>query len=220
MGIDSSLSFDDFDMDIQSVNDPRTEKTELLLSTSTINSIPVIDFFKEVIRKLNKNNDRIKAIVENISNSRILDLYTNSKQQHAQLMGFQRFLQTELAHEFTDLDDIYKEITLKPKSLENYTIQYTSEKNKLLVGILSDREKMEHIFSWEMDKKVEDVIQAIKKIATGLFTYLSELSDKKVLNGITPKQELLFEDSKSLCLIIFDELEEIRKQIDDRILKS
>ena len=79
---------------------------------------------------------------------------------------------------------------------------------------------MEHIFSWEMDKKVEDVIQTIKKIATGLFTYLSELSDKKVLNGITPKQELLFEDSKSLCLIIFDELEEIRKQIDDRILKS
>ena len=135
-------------------------------------------------------------------------------------MGFQRFLQTELAQEFTELDDIYKEITLKPKSLENYTIQYTLEKNKLLAGILSDREKMEHIFSWEMDKKVEDVIQTIKKIATGLFTYLSELSDKKVLNGITPKQELLFEDSKSLCLIIFDELEEIRKQIDDRILKS
>ena len=55
MEISDSLSFDDFDMDIQSFNDPRSEKSELLLNTSTSNSIPVIDFFKEVSRKLNKN---------------------------------------------------------------------------------------------------------------------------------------------------------------------
>jgi hypothetical protein len=215
------LSFDDFDMNIQTEVDPRSERnSELSLNTSTRNLVPVIDFFKEVIKKLNRNQDRVKAIVENIDNSKILELSSDPKLHHGQLLGFQRFLQNDLAHELADLEDLYKEITLKPKSLENYTIQYTSEKNRLLSGITSDREKMEHIFSWEMDKKVEDVIQVIKKLATSLFTFFTDISDKKSLGSLSPKQELLFEDSKSLCLIIFDELEEIRKQIDDRILKS
>jgi hypothetical protein len=40
------------------------------------------------------------------------------------------------------------------------------------------------------------------------------------LGSLSPKQELLFEDSKSLCLIIFDELEEIQSTLIDMMQRA
>ncbi|NBU97882.1 MAG: hypothetical protein EBS19_06670, partial [Spirochaetia bacterium] len=165
-------------------------------------------------------SQKFKAIFENITNSKLLEQSHETKVFNSLFVSIQRDAHNDLAKEFTDLDDLYKEMTVRPKRIEHYAIQYTSERNMLLSGIVSEKEKMELIFSWEMDAKLEIVIQEIKKIATKLFTLFSELSDKRIVHGATQKQELLFEDSKSLCLIIFDELEETRKQINERIFQS
>ncbi len=215
-----NFNFDDFDLDIQASEDPRFPDPTISLKSSSSIKIPVVDFFKDIISKISKNNDRIKAIFENILNSKLLEQSQETKVFNSHLISIQREVQTELAQEFIDLDDLYKEMTVRPKPIEHYTIQYTNERITLLSGVVSEKEKMEIIFSWEMDAKLEIVIQAIKKIATKLFTLFSELADKRIVRGATQKQELLFEDSKSLCLIIFDELEETRKQIDERILQS
>ena len=215
-----NFNFDEFDLDIQTSEDPRFPDQNILLKSQSNIKIPVVDFFKDIIYKITKNNDRIKAIFENIINSKLLEQSQETKVFNSHFMAIQRDVQNDLAQEFIDLDDLYKEMTVRPKRIEHYTIQYTSERNNLLSGIVSEKERMELIFSWEMDAKLEIVIQEIKKIATKLFTLFSELSDKRIVRGATQKQELLFEDSKSLCLIIFDELEETRKQINERILQS
>jgi len=219
MSTESELSFDDFDMDIASTNDPRLGEEDIQLK-NTVHTQPVTEFFKEVISKLSRNNDRIKIIIENVTNSKLLEQSAETKVFQGYLANINRDTQTELSHTIGSLLDFYKELSSKPKGIENYTIQYSSERNKYLSSLSSDRERLEQVFSWEMDKKVEEVIQEIKKISTRIFTFLSELSEKKVLKGTTKKQELLFEDSKSICLIIFDELEEIRKKIDERIIFS
>jgi len=213
------LSFDEFDMDIQSIPDPRKSSGDIAFKTQAkIQSI--YEFFREMTLKLERNNERIVAIIENINSSKLLEFSAETKVFHGHLALINRDVQTSLRVEIQELDEKYKEMINKPKGVESYTVQYSSEKIKLLSGMSSEREKLERIFSWEMDRKVETSIQAIKKIATRLFTFLSELSDKKIIDGINKKQELIFEDSKSLCLIIFDELEEVRRKIDERNLYS
>lgn len=213
------LSFEDFDMDIDSISDPRISNPELSLKQAPkLQSIH--DFFKEIVQRVERNYERILAIIDNINNSKLLEQTPEAKVFHGHLANLKRDIQNTLRIEVQDLNEKLKEMINKPKNLEAYTIQYSAEKIQLLSGMITEREKLERIFSWEMDKKVETGIQAMKKVATLLFTFFSELSDKNVLEGINKKQELVFEDSKSLCLIIFDELEEIRNKIDERNLYS
>lgn len=203
---------DDFDLNIE--ESPLKEEPKKFENTIEIpNTIQETKFyFVKILKSLEKDKDRINSSIANLKSSKFFELVGDPSENKNILSNVTREFDSEIFKSLEVYSNKLKEITTYPKSLNNYTMNYNRTQKDFLASLNSNELKLDYVLQWDILDNLILFCNRFSKMTTELLNILNKKNDLKKLNSV---QAGLFEDSKSGIIFCLNDLNYLRRNLDE-----
>jgi hypothetical protein len=213
---DEDLSFDDFDLNIESVPSSREPKPQNPLDKSRKTPVTELEqqnFAISIQKDIEKNWERLSAIINNLKSSRIFEVTEDTSENHNLIGNVERDFEDEILRGIKLLESRYKELTSQYKPIGSYIANYPRSRKEKLLTYSTEKEKMFCIFAWEMQDEFLSFLNKFSKMLTELMTLMNQRGTSSALKAIHYHGQRMFEDAKTSCLFTMGEIDVLRKDI-------
>ncbi|TGK46462.1 LIC_10450 family protein [Leptospira bouyouniensis] len=188
-----------------------TANTRLEEGTGEKTAQQRIDDFLKIIATY---RERITAIIRNLQSSRIFEL-TGDPSENKNIVGnFSREIDATVFEAIDKMIDLHKEMTSYPRPITYYISKAPVEKREEMKLIESDKEKLNNLHLFEMQRHTDAIIKDLKKLSLQLLNILN------IKNEIQVKQlqyanQLMFVDAKNASLYFAQDLDKTILEIEN-----
>ncbi|GBF50267.1 hypothetical protein LPTSP4_17920 [Leptospira ryugenii] len=219
---DEALLGGDTDLDIVGIEESRHSnqgKAEELANSSAISfeksdgrtSAQMIDY---VIKVLSTYKEKANAIIRNIQSSRIFEL-TGDPSENKNIVGnLAREFESQIFEGIDKMIDLHKEMTSYPRPITYYISKAPTNMREDMKAIDSDKEKLEKLHLYEMQKHSHTIVKAMKSLSLQLLNILNLKTDSQV-KQLQYQNQLMFVDAKNASLYFTQDLDKTIIEIED-----
>lgn len=215
---EEGLSFEDFDLNIESttetkaVNQEKSKKIEFIAPVTEEEQKQLI---QKIRKEIEQNRERFLAIINNLKSSRIFDVSEDAPGNRNSVSNIDRDFDEFVIRGLEDLNGRLKEFTQIPKPISYYTNRYSQQKKDKLLTYADEKEKMLFIFAWEIQEEFSVLLKNFDRILTDIMTLINQKGTSVYLNLLNHQGKRLFEDAKASCLYTASEIKELQKTIEN-----
>jgi len=205
----------DVELDIIGMEDSRApEKKEStpVSSDSAVFHNETADFRKpgqlieHFIKILGTYKERANAMIRNIQSSRIFEV-TGDPSENKNIVGnLAREFEAQIFEAIDKMIDLHKEMTSYPRPITYYISKAPSDMREDMKLIDSDREKLDKLHLYEMQRHTSTIVTDMKKLSLQLMNILNLKTDSQVKQLQYPNQ-LMFVDAKNASLYFSQDLD-------------
>lgn len=169
-----------------------------------------IDDFLKIIATY---RERITAIIRNLQSSRIFEL-TGDPSENKNIVGnFSREIDATVFEAIDKMIDLHKEMTSYPRPITYYISKAPVEKREEMKLIESDKEKLNNLHLFEMQRHTDTIIKDLKKLSLQLLNILNLKNDIQV-KQLQYANQLMFVDAKNASLYFAQDLDKTILEIE------
>ncbi|TGM01607.1 LIC_10450 family protein [Leptospira jelokensis] len=169
-----------------------------------------IDDFLKIIATY---RERITAIIRNLQSSRIFEL-TGDPSENKNIVGnFSREMEATVFEAIDKMIDLHKEMTSYPRPITYYISKSPVEKREEMKLIESDKEKLNHLHLFEMQRHTDAIIKDLKKLSLQLLNILN-LKNEIQVKQLQYANQLMFVDAKNASLYFAQDLDKTILEIE------
>ncbi|TGL24520.1 hypothetical protein EHQ46_05265 [Leptospira yanagawae] len=169
-----------------------------------------IDDFLKIIATY---RERITAIIRNLQSSRIFEL-TGDPSENKNIVGnFSREIEATVFEAIDKMIDLHKEMTSYPRPITYYISKSPVEKREEMKLIESDKEKLNHLHLFEMQRHSDSIIKDLKKLSLQLLNILN-LKNEIQVKQLQYANQLMFVDAKNASLYFAQDLDKTILEIE------
>ena len=187
-----------------------TANTRLEEGTGEKTAQQRIDDFLKIIATY---RERITAIIRNLQSSRIFEL-TGDPSENKNIVGnFSREIDATVFEAIDKMIDLHKEMTSYPRPITYYISKSPVEKREEMKLIESDKEKLNHLHLFEMQRHTDVIIKDLKKLSLQLLNILN-LKNEIQVKQLQYANQLMFVDAKNASLYFAQDLDKTILEIE------
>lgn len=161
---------------------------------------------EEFIKQLGVYRERANAIIKNLQSSRIFEI-TGDPSENKNIVGnFAREMEARVFEAMDKMVDLHKEMTSYPRPITYYISKAPLDKREEMKLIDSDKEKLDKLHLFEMQKHTENIVRAMKELSLQLMNILNIKTDTQVKQLQYPNQ-LMYVDAKNASLYFAQDLD-------------
>lgn len=169
-----------------------------------------IDDFLKIIANY---RERITAIIRNLQSSRIFEL-TGDPSENKNIVGnFSREMEATVFEAIDKMIDLHKEMTSYPRPITYYISKAPVEKREEMKLIESDKEKLNNLHLFEMQRHTDSIIKDLKKLSLQLLNILNLKNDIQV-KQLQYANQLMYVDAKNASLYFAQDLDKTILEIE------
>ncbi|MBL0953645.1 MAG: hypothetical protein IBJ01_02655 [Leptospira sp.] len=170
-----------------------------------------IDDFLKIIATY---RERIAAIIRNLQSSRIFEL-TGDPSENKNIVGnFSREMEATVFEAIDKMIDLHKEMTSYPRPITYYISKAPVEKREEMKLIESDKEKLNNLHLFEMQRHTDAIIKDLKKLSLQLLNILN-LKNEIQVKQLQYANQLMFVDAKNASLYFAQDLDKTILEIEN-----
>ncbi|MDF3819497.1 hypothetical protein P3G55_06285 [Leptospira sp. 96542] len=161
---------------------------------------------EDFIKLLATYKERANAIIRNLQASRIFEV-TGDPSENKNLVGnFAREMESLIFEAVDKMVDLHKEMTSYPRPITYYISKAPMEKREEMKLIESDKDKLQNLHLFEMQRHTENIIKELKKLSLDLLNILNIKTEVQVKQLQYPNQ-LMYIDAKNASLYFAQDLD-------------
>ncbi|XDD54672.1 hypothetical protein AB3N62_02375 [Leptospira sp. WS4.C2] len=161
---------------------------------------------EEFIKLLTTYRERVTAIIRNLQSSRIFEL-TGDPSENKNIVGnFAREMDAQVFEGIDKMVDLHKEMTSYPRPITYYISKAPAEKREEMKLIESDKEKLNRLHLFEMQRLSDIIVKDFKKLSLQLLNILNLKSDIQV-KQLQYANQLMYVDAKNASLYFAQDLD-------------
>jgi len=161
---------------------------------------------EEFIKQLGIYRERANAIIKNLQSSRIFEI-TGDPSENKNIVGnFAREMEARVFEAMDKMVDLHKEMTSYPRPITYYISKAPLDKREEMKLIDSDKEKLDKLHLFEMQKHTENIVRAMKDLSLQLMNILTIKTETQVKQLQYPNQ-LMYVDAKNASLYFAQDLD-------------
>ncbi len=166
------------------------------------------------IKVLGVYKERANAIVRNIQSSRIFEV-TGDPSENKNIVGnLAREFEAQVFEATDKMVDLHKEMTSYPRPITYYISKAPADMREDMKMIDSDREKLEKLHIFEMQKHTTMIVNDMKKLSLQLLNILNLKSDIQV-KQLQYANQLMYIDAKNASLYFAQDLDKTILEIEN-----
>ncbi|BDA80118.1 hypothetical protein LPTSP3_g30480 [Leptospira kobayashii] len=198
----SSLSLDS---DTSPSLQPNLETTEFRPARG------LIDHF---IKMLGTYKERSNAIIKNLQASRIFEI-TGDPSENKNIVGnLAREFESQVFEALDKMVDLHKEMSSYPRPITYYISKAPADKREEMKLIESDKDKLDNLHLFEMQRHAETIIKDLKKLSLQLMNILNLKTETQVKQLQYPNQ-LMYVDAKTASLYFSQDLDKSIMEVEN-----
>ncbi|TGK80104.1 hypothetical protein EHQ31_15805 [Leptospira montravelensis] len=161
---------------------------------------------EDFIKLLTTYRERVTAIIRNLQSSRIFEL-TGDPSENKNIVGnFAREMEAQVFEAIDKMVDLHKEMTSYPRPITYYISKAPAEKREEMKFIESDKEKLNRLHLYEMQRLSDIIIKDFKKLSLQLLNILNLKNDIQV-KQLQYANQLMYVDAKNASLYFAQDLD-------------
>ncbi|TGM52156.1 LIC_10450 family protein [Leptospira vanthielii] len=161
---------------------------------------------EDFIKLLTTYRERVTAIIRNLQSSRIFEL-TGDPSENKNIVGnFAREMDAQVFEAIDKMVDLHKEMTSYPRPITYYISKAPAEKREEMKLIESDKEKLNRLHLFEMQRLSDIIVKDFKKLSLQLLNILNLKSDIQV-KQLQYANQLMYVDAKNASLYFAQDLD-------------
>lgn len=210
---ESEDGFGDIDLNIENT----TTVSKKNFENSLVNPISLADerrYIFDLLKNIEKNKDRIVSTLLNVQNSRVFELTGDPSENKNIVSNFTRDFESEVFRIIENFQNRFKEITSYPKTTHHYSMSYSLAQKDFLSGLESDKQRLDYILRWEMQEPALILIKKFAKMVTNVLTVLNAKEEDQI-KTLSYQQQTLFRDSKTAALYCLNDLDFLKRSIEN-----
>jgi hypothetical protein len=166
------------------------------------------------IKVLGNYKERANAMIRNIQSSRIFEV-TGDPSENKNIVGnLAREFEAQIFESIDKMVDLHKEMTSYPRPITYYISKAPSEMREDMKSIESDREKLDKLHLYEMQRHTAAIVIELKKLSLQLMNILNLKTDSQVKQLQYPNQ-LMYVDAKNASLYFSQDLDKTILEVDN-----
>lgn len=171
----------------------------------------LIDHF---IKMLGTYKERANAIIKNLQASRIFEI-TGDPSENKNIVGnLAREFEAQVFEALDKMIDLHKEMSSYPRPITYYISKAPADKREEMKLIESDKDKLDNLHLFEMQKHAETIIKDLKKLSLQLMNILNLKADTQVKQLQYPNQ-LMYVDAKTASLYFSQDLDKSIMEVEN-----
>jgi len=221
--IEESLLGGDIELDITGIEESRDVEKNNVAGTTTDSAVfhaekmeyrPPGQLIEHFIKVLGTYRERANAMVRNIQSSRIFEV-TGDPSENKNIVGnLAREFEAQIFEAIDKMVDLHKEMTSYPRPITYYISKAPSEMRDDMKSIESDKEKLDKLHLYEMQRHTAIIVSAMKKLSLQLMNILNLKTDSQVKQLQYPNQ-LMFIDAKNASLYFSQDLDKTILEVEN-----
>ncbi|MCG6139240.1 LIC_10450 family protein [Leptospira mtsangambouensis] len=161
---------------------------------------------EDFIKLLSTYRERVTAIIRNLQSSRIFEL-TGDPSENKNIVGnFAREMEAQVFEAIDKMVDLHKEMTSYPRPITYYISKAPAEKREEMKFIESDKEKLNRLHLFEMQRLSDIIVKDFKKLSLQLLNILNLKNDIQV-KQLQYANQLMYVDAKNASLYFAQDLD-------------
>ncbi|TGN04773.1 LIC_10450 family protein [Leptospira bandrabouensis] len=161
---------------------------------------------EDFIKLLTTYRERVTAIIRNLQSSRIFEL-TGDPSENKNIVGnFAREMEAQVFEAIDKMVDLHKEMTSYPRPITYYISKAPAEKREEMKFIESDKEKLNRLHLFEMQRLSDIIVKDFKKLSLQLLNILNLKNDIQV-KQLQYANQLMYVDAKNASLYFAQDLD-------------
>ncbi|PJZ84971.1 LIC_10450 family protein [Leptospira harrisiae] len=161
---------------------------------------------EDFIKLLTTYRERVTAIIRNLQSSRIFEL-TGDPSENKNIVGnFAREMESQVFEAIDKMVDLHKEMTSYPRPITYYISKAPAEKREEMKFIESDKEKLNRLHLFEMQRHSDTIVKDFKKLSLQLLNILNLKNDIQV-KQLQYANQLMYVDAKNASLYFAQDLD-------------
>ncbi|MCW7494085.1 hypothetical protein ND861_15670 [Leptospira sp. 2 VSF19] len=161
---------------------------------------------EDFIKLLTTYRERVTAIIRNLQSSRIFEL-TGDPSENKNIVGnFAREMEAQVFEAIDKMVDLHKEMTSYPRPITYYISKAPAEKREEMKFIESDKEKLNRLHLFEMQRLSDTIVKDFKKLSLQLLNILNLKNDIQV-KQLQYANQLMYVDAKNASLYFAQDLD-------------
>ncbi len=166
------------------------------------------------IKVLGTYKERANAIVRNIQSSRIFEV-TGDPSENKNIVGnLAREFEAQIFEAIDKMVDLHKEMTSYPRPINYYISKAPADMREDMKLIDSDREKLDKLHIFEMQRHTLDIVTGMKKLSLQLMNILNIKTDSQVKQLQYPNQ-LMYIDAKNASMYFSQDLDKTMLEVNN-----
>ncbi|TGN06829.1 LIC_10450 family protein [Leptospira ilyithenensis] len=171
----------------------------------------LIDHF---IKMLGTYKERSNAIIKNLQASRIFEI-TGDPSENKNIVGnLAREFESQVFEALDKMIDLHKEMSSYPRPITYYISKAPADKREEMKLIESDKDKLDNLHLFEMQRHAETIIKDLKKLSLQLMNILNLKADTQVKQLQYPNQ-LMYADAKTASLYFSQDLDKSIMEVEN-----
>ncbi|MCW7469662.1 LIC_10450 family protein [Leptospira kanakyensis] len=161
---------------------------------------------EDFIKLLSTYRERVTAIIRNLQSSRIFEL-TGDPSENKNIVGnFAREMESQVFEALDKMIDLHKEMTSYPRPITYYISKAPAEKREEMKFIESDKEKLNRLHLFEMQRHSDTIVKDFKKLSLQLLNILN-LKNEIQVKQLQYANQLMYVDAKNASLYFAQDLD-------------
>ncbi|TGL44692.1 LIC_10450 family protein [Leptospira perdikensis] len=161
---------------------------------------------EDFIKLLSTYRERVTAIIRNLQSSRIFEL-TGDPSENKNIVGnFAREMESQVFEALDKMVDLHKEMTSYPRPITYYISKAPAEKREEMKFIESDKEKLNRLHLFEMQRHSDTIVKDFKKLSLQLLNILN-LKNEIQVKQLQYANQLMYVDAKNASLYFAQDLD-------------
>lgn len=171
------------------------------------------NLIEHFIKVLGTYKERANAMIRNIQSSRIFEV-TGDPSENKNIVGnLAREFEAQIFEAIDKMIDLHKEMTAYPRPITYYISKAPADMREEMKSIESDREKLDKLHLYEMQRHTSAIIIDMKKLSLQLMNIMNLKTDSQVKQLQYPNQ-LMFVDAKNASLYFSQDLDKTMLEVD------
>ncbi len=171
------------------------------------------NLIEHFIKVLGTYKERANAMIRNIQSSRIFEV-TGDPSENKNIVGnLAREFEAQIFEAIDKMIDLHKEMTAYPRPITYYISKAPADMREDMKSIESDREKLDKLHLYEMQRHTSAIIIDMKKLSLQLMNIMNLKTDSQVKQLQYPNQ-LMFVDAKNASLYFSQDLDKTMLEVD------
>ncbi|TGK82333.1 hypothetical protein EHQ24_13835 [Leptospira noumeaensis] len=191
---------------------PKTEEPEGITNTEPNLQVgedgdkTAFQSIEDFIKLLSTYRERVTAIIRNLQSSRIFEL-TGDPSENKNIVGnFAREMESQVFEALDKMIDLHKEMTSYPRPITYYISKAPAEKREEMKFIESDKEKLNRLHLFEMQRHSDTIVKDFKKLSLQLLNILN-LKNEIQVKQLQYANQLMYVDAKNASLYFAQDLD-------------
>lgn len=161
---------------------------------------------EDFLKLLTTYRERVTAIIRNLQSSRIFEL-TGDPSENKNIVGnFAREMEAQVFEAIDKMVDLHKEMTSYPRPITYYISKAPLEKREEMKFIESDKEKLNRLHLFEMQRHSDTIVKDFKMLSLQLLNILNLKNDIQV-KQLQYANQLMYVDAKNASLYFAQDLD-------------